>query len=114
MLGRTVLILTAVWSLVAMPTLCETSLLSHACTQHDSDSCGHESDCGDDPCAQFASAQPPSTSRIQSSGVLYFAAAILWGGCQVPLDPGGRGLIVFQREQGQDQRAPGVGLPLLI
>lgn len=63
MYSRAVLIFAAFWSFVAMPVLCEGGLLLHACSQHDSDGCGHESDCHDDPCAKFVADRGRSGAR---------------------------------------------------
>lgn len=50
-----IVLFAAFWSFVAMPALCEGGLLLHACSQHDSTDCGHESGCHDDPCGKFIS-----------------------------------------------------------
>ncbi len=60
---RAILIFAAFWSFVAMPVLCEGGLLLHACSQHDSEGCGHESDCQDDPCAKFVADRGRSGPR---------------------------------------------------
>lgn len=60
---RGIVIFAAFWSFVAMPALCEGGLLLHACSQHDSQGCGHESDCHDDPCAKFIAHRGSSGAR---------------------------------------------------
>lgn len=63
MYTRAILIFPAFWTFVAMPALCEGGLLLHVCSQHDSDGCGHESDCHDDPCAKFIADRGRSGAR---------------------------------------------------
>lgn len=53
---RAVIVLASLWAFLVVPNLCTIGWLTHACNQHASDSCGHESDCHDDPCAKFTSA----------------------------------------------------------
>lgn len=52
---RAVIMVASLWAFLAVPNLCLFGLLSHACGNHASDGCGHESDCHDDPCAKFTS-----------------------------------------------------------
>lgn len=52
---RALIMLASLWTLLVAPNLCTIGMLTHACEEHDSDGCGHETDCSDDPCAKSAS-----------------------------------------------------------
>jgi len=60
-------LLVGVWASVAMPCLCTAGWFTHPCESHETDGCGHESDCPDDPCAKFTSAPFPAGSRLGQS-----------------------------------------------
>lgn len=75
--GHALIILATLWTFLVVPNLCTIGMLPHACEKHASEGCGHESDCGADPCAKFASsgttslrgapldsAQPPLVASV--------------------------------------------------
>jgi hypothetical protein len=58
------LILNALFVLVALPSLCLGGALEHACFScPQEDECGHEADCVDDPCGTLATVRSVETSH---------------------------------------------------
>lgn len=68
-LGRLIVLFAGVWTFVALPSLCTSGVLVHACDCESSTGCGHETECADDPCASVA---PPreETAGDQLVGLL--------------------------------------------
>lgn len=68
-LRRSTLLFAGVWTFVALPALCTSGILVHACDCESSTGCGHETECADDPCASVALARE-ETAGDQLVGLL--------------------------------------------
>lgn len=110
---RDAIILASLWAFLAVPNLCTMGVLTHACEQHASDDCGHESDCNHDPCARFTAAATPSFRVSWLDSLQHPAPAILCDALVTVALPTPH-LISEPKPPRKGSPAPGNGLPLLI
>ena len=86
-LGRLMVLFAGVWTFVALPSLCTSGVLVHACDCESSTGCGHETECADDPCASVA---PP---REETAGD-HLVSLLLDSPLEpLAMDAGGEGLM---------------------
>lgn len=58
-------LLLVIWVSVLIPTLCPAGILSHACPEDASNTCGHETDCAGDPCSVLSDQGSRTTPRTE-------------------------------------------------
>lgn len=95
LLGAGILLFAGVWSFVALPALCVSGVLVHACDCESSTGCGHETECADDPCASVAplreeTADDQLVSLLVDTPLEPLAVDAAGGGlmpvCDIPMD----------------------------
>jgi len=114
MLVRTIILAAAIWSFGVTPALCEGGMLTHKCGQHDSEGCGHEGDCHDDPCAQITSGTMRVGVRASWIGSVPQQLAVVPVALQTSHFVPSAVSVLSPRATPQEQLAPGPRLPLLI
>lgn len=101
-----------VWSVLAVPAMCMGGILEHACLPHESDDCGHEDACVDDPCSTVL-------IRTEDGPGAGIAADLVWAIEAVEIEPCGLArtnscLDLFFRLRSGGLPFPVSDVPLLI
>jgi hypothetical protein len=89
-----ILLIVAVWTLLAIPALCLGGILTHTCLCDADVTCGHEDSCASDPCFQStrATANKSLSTSIFTSHLVSVAVAFAPAGCR---DASGAEVLAF-------------------